>query len=113
MQIAQDEHRSGHRHENPQAPGQVPEKLPALPSPLAEKEHRDNRPREEQECRRRGDMRPVGIAPTIGGWGNSHSSRESTGIPRSSTSSISPYAERSADITAASMPTGPCEGPIV
>jgi hypothetical protein len=33
------------------------------------------------------------------------------GIPRASTSSISPYAEMSAEITAASIPTEPCEGP--
>ena len=53
VQIAQDEHRSGRRRKNPKTPGQVPEKLSALPSPLPKKEHRDNHSREEQERRRR------------------------------------------------------------
>ena len=54
VQVAQDAHRSGHRHQYPQAPGQVPEKLSSLPSPLSKKERRENSSREKQECRRQG-----------------------------------------------------------
>ena len=54
MHVAQDNHRSAYCHENPQAPGQVPKKFPALSSPLTEIKHRHNRSREEKEHLRHG-----------------------------------------------------------